>query len=399
MELTILCTAEPYFSCEHGMYIQSEGTPMGGPLSSLLADLVIENMIEAKIATCSLWKRKWDWVRKADDTFMEWTHSIEQLHQFHTFLNTLHPTIKWTMEIEENNQIPFLDVLVLRQNNQIQTTVYRKPSASDRYTHFTSAQAWREKISTIQSLYNRALTYCSTPELFQAEIQHLHHALTTNGYPAHILKRYLNPGTTAQQNQQPDHEPLTTPKPQAFYAPYHPAANQLFHKLKNKFNIDTIFQKTTTLKDILYHTRPSIPDLQKPGAVYALPCQQNCPKVYFGETKRTAQTRLEEEKRDIHTLQTKPNHKFKSDYNDIGYITHSKSTKHQPNFNAAQVLTIQTHHTKRKLIEGLYIHHNTEIATNMKAGTAIDKSWLPILNSTIISEKYKFQPNATPEAH
>ena len=122
-------------------------------------------------------------------------------------------------------------------------------------------------------------------------------------------------------------------------------------------------------------------------------------KVYFGETKRTAQTRLEEEKRDIHTLQTKPNHKFKSDYNDIGYITHSKSTKHQPNFIAAQVLTIETHHTKTKFIEGLYIHHNTEIATNMKAGTAIDKSWLPILNSTIISQKYKFQPNATPEDH
>ena len=37
-----------------------------------LADLVIENKIEAKIANHPIWKSKVDWVHKADDTFMTW---------------------------------------------------------------------------------------------------------------------------------------------------------------------------------------------------------------------------------------------------------------------------------------------------------------------------------------
>ena len=49
MKLTILVTSEPYFACELGIFEQSEGAPMGGPLSGLLADLVLENLFEAKI--------------------------------------------------------------------------------------------------------------------------------------------------------------------------------------------------------------------------------------------------------------------------------------------------------------------------------------------------------------
>ena len=41
---------------------------MGGPLSRLLADLVIENKIEAKIAAHPKWGPIWDWVLQIDDT-------------------------------------------------------------------------------------------------------------------------------------------------------------------------------------------------------------------------------------------------------------------------------------------------------------------------------------------
>ena len=50
MELTRLCTEQPYFECEIGFFAQSKGTHMGGTLSKLLADLIIENKIEKKIA-------------------------------------------------------------------------------------------------------------------------------------------------------------------------------------------------------------------------------------------------------------------------------------------------------------------------------------------------------------
>ena len=101
MHLATLCTAEPYFPCELGIYQQNEGTPMGGPLSSLLADLVLENKVEATIKKHPKWGNNWDWVRKADDTFMEWTGNLAELDDFYEYLNNIHPTIKWSREIEQ----------------------------------------------------------------------------------------------------------------------------------------------------------------------------------------------------------------------------------------------------------------------------------------------------------
>ena len=43
---------------------------MGGPLSDLLADLIIENKIEKPISINPKWGPLVDWVRKADDTFL-----------------------------------------------------------------------------------------------------------------------------------------------------------------------------------------------------------------------------------------------------------------------------------------------------------------------------------------
>ena len=34
------------------------------------------------------------------------------------------------MEVEQNNKIPFLDVLIFRDNNKFNSTVYRKPTFS-----------------------------------------------------------------------------------------------------------------------------------------------------------------------------------------------------------------------------------------------------------------------------
>ena len=45
---------------------------MGGPLSRLLADLLMENKIEAKIKADRKWKKSFNWVRLIDDTFMNW---------------------------------------------------------------------------------------------------------------------------------------------------------------------------------------------------------------------------------------------------------------------------------------------------------------------------------------
>ena len=92
MRLSHLCTSSSFFQCEHGIFAQTKGAPIGGPLSGLLGDLVIENLIERKIGLDPKWGPIWDWIRMADDTFLEWTLTPDELTMFHNFLNHLHPT-------------------------------------------------------------------------------------------------------------------------------------------------------------------------------------------------------------------------------------------------------------------------------------------------------------------
>ena len=54
-------------------------------------------------------------------------------------LNGIHPTIKFTMEVEEGGSLPFLDTRVTRlANGKLDITVYRKKTHTDRYLHFES---------------------------------------------------------------------------------------------------------------------------------------------------------------------------------------------------------------------------------------------------------------------
>ena len=76
---------------------------MGGPLSRLLADLVLED-IESKIRSNRKWKHKWDWVRYIDDTFMIWDDSLEELEEFIDFLNSLHPKINGQVKLKKTTK-------------------------------------------------------------------------------------------------------------------------------------------------------------------------------------------------------------------------------------------------------------------------------------------------------
>jgi hypothetical protein len=147
IQLVRLLVSSPYFQCEFGFFKQTKGTPMGGPLSRLFADLIIENKIERLIQTSREWRRVFNWVRLVDDTFMNWTDSSSRLDEFFKFLNSLYPPIKWTMEIEKEG-IPFniFDIKIIRNDTGLETTIYRKPTSSDRYLHYSSQQSWQENV-------------------------------------------------------------------------------------------------------------------------------------------------------------------------------------------------------------------------------------------------------------
>ena len=60
---------------------------------------------------------------------------LENLHRFLEHINSLHPSVKFTLEMQkEDKTIPFLDVLlVIQEDGSLGHKVYRKPTHTDRY--------------------------------------------------------------------------------------------------------------------------------------------------------------------------------------------------------------------------------------------------------------------------
>ena len=72
MTLIRECCKDPCFECELGLFLQTDGTPMGAPLSCILADVFLENYEDNINFHHQNIQIGADWFRYRDDTWMIW---------------------------------------------------------------------------------------------------------------------------------------------------------------------------------------------------------------------------------------------------------------------------------------------------------------------------------------
>ena len=94
---------------------------------------------------------------------------------------------------EKDNKISFLGVLILRNGNSIETTVYHKFTDNDVYLQWNliSPNSW--KVGTLKTLLLRAFVVCSNEQLLNKETEQLrnefHH---TNDYPKAVIQNVIS---------------------------------------------------------------------------------------------------------------------------------------------------------------------------------------------------------------
>ena len=104
-------------------------------------------------------------------------------------LNNQRPIIKFTVEMENNNSLPFLDTLLTRrQDGGLNIGVYRKSSHTDRYLQYSSHQPAHVRRGVASCLFHRARTI-PTGDNVQLEEEHLRRVLKDNGFPAYIIEQ------------------------------------------------------------------------------------------------------------------------------------------------------------------------------------------------------------------
>ena len=88
--------------------------------------------------------------------------------------------------------MPFLDVLFIRDNEEINTTVFRKDTYNDLYLHWDSFSPNSYKQGTLISLVSRAYIICSNKSLLEKELKHLKNTFhKKNGYPVWMINQVM----------------------------------------------------------------------------------------------------------------------------------------------------------------------------------------------------------------
>ena len=87
----------------------------------------------------------------------------------------------------------FLDVLIMKKNNTIETTVYRKQTHNGVYLHWESFTPEVWKCGTLKTLLFRVHRICTNKELLEKEVKHLKHVfITINGFPPWVVSKVIS---------------------------------------------------------------------------------------------------------------------------------------------------------------------------------------------------------------
>jgi hypothetical protein len=154
---------------------------MGAPTSAIFAEIYLQ-YIEHTIIYKILQKHNIIGYHKyVDDILIIYNTETTNIQNTLDEFNQIHPKLKFTLELETNNQINFLDITINKHVNKLIYNVYRKPTITDTIIHNT-CHPTEHKIVAINYLKNRKETYQLTPANKIQEENTIKQILYNNGY-------------------------------------------------------------------------------------------------------------------------------------------------------------------------------------------------------------------------
>ena len=157
-----ICTTECSFYIPKGdIHVQKDGISMGTPLEPTFANYMCE--IEND-AFATLHSKPNVHCRYIDNCCLV-VDSINQVKALKRHCED-NSVLKFTREIEINKKLPFLDALLSRQKQQLETSVYRKVNNIEDCITFKSICPMQHKEAVIKTILHRVYNISSTWQHF-----------------------------------------------------------------------------------------------------------------------------------------------------------------------------------------------------------------------------------------
>ena len=337
-----LCLKATYLVYRGRYYQQIFGTVMGSPVSVTVANLVMEKIQEQALSTYDPPPRFWK--RYVDDALT--ALPVRHIQDFHNHINNINPHIKFTIEIESNNALPYLDVLLHHcDDSEISTSVYRKPTHTNKYLDFTSHHPLEQKISVIKSLFTRARTLSSSLVEQKREEIIVNQDLRLNGYPGHLVKRHREIHLLNQPEKPTEKNTIAS-----IALPYISGVTENIRRILAGLDIRVSLYPHLTLRRLLMKPKDPVDDHLKKGVVYRIGCK-DCHQSYIGQSGRSLSHRVQEHRRAV----------INADFNASALAEHAWNNGHRIDWDNASILAQNIYIYPRLYLESWFIQHQDGI--------------------------------------
>lgn len=257
------------------IFHQLRGTAMGCSCAPSYANLLLgwweatQVFVEPPSTFCHCVQL---WYRFIDDIFILWSGTRAQFQEFINFLNSNILGLHFTYELS-NDCLSFLDVLIRRgDDNNIVTTMYRKPTATNSYLAWNSHHPRTLKKSIPYGQYLRARRVCSELSDFKKVADDLRVRFRARGYPDGVLRNAYQRALGQNRStllSKVKRSPSEETKTIRFITTYSSGSEQIRDLLKNNWSIlcsdpeirevvcdvpQLTFRKGRSLRDHLVHS-------------------------------------------------------------------------------------------------------------------------------------------------
>ncbi|XP_078368307.1 uncharacterized protein LOC144652167 [Oculina patagonica] len=293
IELLTIATKDQLFQFNGDLYEQIDGVAMGSPLGPLMANTFMCS-IEEKLAREN--KLPKFYKRYVDDTFAL-VPDLPAATDLLTILNDAHPAIQFTMETAVNNMLPFVGMAIIKTDNRLNTSVYRKKTNKGLLLHYQSHVDNRYKRSLLRTMFDRAKRLSSTPDLFAQECRELKTTFLKLKYPGKLIDTVLNRFHSSQDQNESCIAPADSPVRITLPFKDQKSADYVRRELcdlgkKIDREITPAFTSKKISEELKFtETKPSLVNQQ--SVVYEYKCN-SCDANYIGYTSRHLHLRIEE---------------------------------------------------------------------------------------------------------
>jgi len=182
-----LILSSTYFTFNGKIYKQTYGTPMGSPLSPVIADIVLQDLEEKALKKINA--KIPFYHRYVDDIIL--SAPADRTSMILDTFNSFHNRLQFTMEFENDRELSFLDLTIKVVNNKIHLDWFHKNTFSGRVLSYLSNHPYCHKIGTIYNLVDRAILL-SHPSYQQKNLELCIRLLLENGYPITLIFKTIN---------------------------------------------------------------------------------------------------------------------------------------------------------------------------------------------------------------